>query len=234
MARLGATRSVLLCSLRPPRPAASGIYFVVSVLCGVAEVLSHATARRTYLCEFSCMRRMGDAEKLEVLRTQPKKRAPHMRKTSLKPNKATARPYGSSHHLFSSRTLASSSGEKSLTMLKTCRICSGVLPLIMEATLAHVRSRSGLMSIKLAAKISAKSVSCSRSTKAASHSGTTCVDESRRGSHARCESVSAALGPQAWTRLASASNSTTTNSTTPTTRRKGGGGGALPKTMHQN
>ena len=55
--------------------------------------------------------------------------------------------YASSHHLFSSRTCASSSGVKSLTMLKVLRISSGVLPLIIDATLAQVRSRSDLMSM---------------------------------------------------------------------------------------
>ena len=55
--------------------------------------------------------------------------------------------YASSHHLFSSRTWASSSGVKSLTMLKVLRISSGVLPLIIEATVAQVRSRRGLMSM---------------------------------------------------------------------------------------
>lgn len=53
----------------------------------------------------------------------------------------------SSHHLFSSLTFASSSGVKSLTILKVFRISSGVLPLIIDATFAHVRSRSDLISI---------------------------------------------------------------------------------------
>lgn len=55
--------------------------------------------------------------------------------------------YASSHHLFSSRTWASSSGEKSLVMLKVARISSGVLPLIIDATVAQVRSNSGLISM---------------------------------------------------------------------------------------
>lgn len=38
-----------------------------------------------------------------------------------------------------------SSGVKSFSMLKVCRISSGVLPLIMFATVRHVRSSSGLM-----------------------------------------------------------------------------------------
>ena len=55
--------------------------------------------------------------------------------------------YASSHHLFSSRTWASSSGVKSLTILKVLRISSGVFPLIIDATAAHVKSKSGFMSI---------------------------------------------------------------------------------------
>ncbi len=52
-----------------------------------------------------------------------------------------------SAHLFSSRTASSSSGLKSLVMLNKIRICSGLLPLIMLATLAHVRSSSDLISM---------------------------------------------------------------------------------------
>jgi len=55
--------------------------------------------------------------------------------------------YDSSAHLFSARTASSSSGVKSFVMLKVLRICSGVLPLIIEATFAHVRSSKGLISI---------------------------------------------------------------------------------------
>ena len=54
--------------------------------------------------------------------------------------------YASSHHLFSSRTCASSSGVKSLTMLKVFLISSGVLPFIIDATLAQVRSSKLFMS----------------------------------------------------------------------------------------
>jgi hypothetical protein len=56
-------------------------------------------------------------------------------------------PYTSSHHLFSSRTCASSSGVKSFLMLNALRISSGLLPLMTEATLAHVRSSRLLMSM---------------------------------------------------------------------------------------
>jgi hypothetical protein len=55
--------------------------------------------------------------------------------------------YTSSHHLFSSRTCASSSGVKSFLMLNALRISSGLLPLMTEATLAHVRSSRLLMSM---------------------------------------------------------------------------------------
>jgi len=55
-------------------------------------------------------------------------------------------PHASSHHLFSSRICCSSSGVKSLTMLNCFLISSGVLPLIIEATFAQVRSSRGLMS----------------------------------------------------------------------------------------
>merc|ERR1719182_1327368 len=81
--------------------------------------------------------------------------------------------YDSSHHLFSSRTLASSSGVKSFTILNVLRMSSGVLPLIMDATLAQVRSRSDLMSMYLAARLSSNNISCSTSTNAASQAGTT-------------------------------------------------------------
>lgn len=92
------------------------------------------------------------------------------RVTSSRPfHPAGQSPQASSHHLFSSLTCASSScarpaqwqragvrvaahasqartGVKSFLMLKTFLISSGVLPFIMVATLAQVRSRSGLMS----------------------------------------------------------------------------------------
>ena len=55
--------------------------------------------------------------------------------------------HASSHHLFSSLTCASSSGVKSLTMLNVFLISSGVFPLIMDATVAHVRSSRLLMSM---------------------------------------------------------------------------------------
>jgi len=55
--------------------------------------------------------------------------------------------YASSHHLFSSRTCASSSGVKSLTMLNVLRISSGVFPLIIDATFAQVKSSKLLMSM---------------------------------------------------------------------------------------
>merc|ERR1719362_2598371 len=43
----------------------------------------------------------------------------------------------------------------------------------MDATLAQVRSRSDLMSMKLAARMSSNNISCSTSTNAASQAGTT-------------------------------------------------------------
>jgi len=52
----------------------------------------------------------------------------------------------SSHHSFSLRTCSSSAGVKSFLMLNVLRISSGVLPLIMLATVLHVRSSRGLMS----------------------------------------------------------------------------------------
>lgn len=55
--------------------------------------------------------------------------------------------YDSSAHLFSAIIAASSSGVKSLTMLKVFRMASGVLPLIMEATLAQHKSNNGLRSM---------------------------------------------------------------------------------------
>ena len=55
--------------------------------------------------------------------------------------------YASSHHLFSSRTCASSSGEKSFAMLKVVRISSGDFPLIILAVVAQVRSSKGLISM---------------------------------------------------------------------------------------
>ncbi|RUS14414.1 hypothetical protein BC937DRAFT_93868 [Endogone sp. FLAS-F59071] len=54
--------------------------------------------------------------------------------------------YFSSTHSFSLRTCSSSSGVKSLTILKVLRISSGDLPLIMLATVLQVRSRRGLIS----------------------------------------------------------------------------------------
>ena len=54
-------------------------------------------------------------------------------------------PLYSNAHWFSRRTSSSSSGVKSFGMLKVLRISSGVLPLIMLATVRHVRSSSGLM-----------------------------------------------------------------------------------------
>ena len=48
-----------------------------------------------------------------------------------------------------------------------------VFPLIMLATVAHVRSNKGLISIKLAAKISSNNKTCSKSTKSAYHFWTT-------------------------------------------------------------
>ena len=47
---------------------------------------------------------------------------------------------------FSSRINASSSGVKSFLMLNSCRICSGVFPMIILATVMHKMSISGLMS----------------------------------------------------------------------------------------
>ena len=55
--------------------------------------------------------------------------------------------YASSHHLFSSRIWLSSSGVKSLMILNVSRICSGVFPLIILATFAHVKSNKDLISI---------------------------------------------------------------------------------------
>lgn len=52
----------------------------------------------------------------------------------------------SSHHSFSLRTCSSSLGVKSFLMLNCLRISSGVLPLIMLATVLHVTSSSPLMS----------------------------------------------------------------------------------------
>ena len=51
----------------------------------------------------------------------------------------------SNAHWFSLRTSSSSSGVKSFLMLNALRISSGVLPLIMFATVMHVRSRRDLM-----------------------------------------------------------------------------------------
>lgn len=55
--------------------------------------------------------------------------------------------YESSAHLFSALTASSSSGEKSFWILNLLRISSGVLPFIILATLAHVKSNNGLISI---------------------------------------------------------------------------------------
>lgn len=52
----------------------------------------------------------------------------------------------SSAHSFSFLIWASSSGVKSLTMLKALRISSGVLPLMMLATVLQPTSRRGLIS----------------------------------------------------------------------------------------
>ena len=54
---------------------------------------------------------------------------------------ASWRDYFSSHHSFSFRTCSSSEGVKSFLMLKVLRISSGVLPLIMLATVLQVTSR---------------------------------------------------------------------------------------------
>lgn len=54
--------------------------------------------------------------------------------------------YFSSHHWFSLRTWASSSSVKSFLMLKVFLISSGVLPLIMLATVLQVTSSRPLMS----------------------------------------------------------------------------------------
>lgn len=55
--------------------------------------------------------------------------------------------YRSSAHSFSLRICSSSSGVKSLVMLKVLRISSGDLPLIMLATVLHPTSSSALMSM---------------------------------------------------------------------------------------
>lgn len=54
--------------------------------------------------------------------------------------------YFSSHHSFSLRTCSSSAGVKSFLMLNVLRISSGVLPLIIFATVLHVTSNRPLMS----------------------------------------------------------------------------------------
>jgi len=54
--------------------------------------------------------------------------------------------YFSSHHSFSLRTCSSSAGVKSFLMLNVFRISSGVLPLIMFATVLQVTSNKPLMS----------------------------------------------------------------------------------------
>jgi len=54
--------------------------------------------------------------------------------------------YFSSHHSFSLRTCSSSAGVKSFLMLNVFRISSGVLPLIMFATVLQVTSSRPLMS----------------------------------------------------------------------------------------
>ena len=54
--------------------------------------------------------------------------------------------YFSSHHSFSLRTCSSSLGVKSFLMLKVLRISSGVLPLIMFATVLQVTSNRPLIS----------------------------------------------------------------------------------------
>ena len=79
----------------------------------------------------------------------------------------------SSAHLFSSMIWASSSGEKSFSMLKNFLVSTIVIPLIIEATLAHESSRSDLISMKLAARMSSKRTSWSSWTKLAYHSLTT-------------------------------------------------------------
>jgi len=54
--------------------------------------------------------------------------------------------YFSSHHSFSLRTCSSSAGVKSFLMLNVFLISSGVLPLIILATVLHVTSSKPLMS----------------------------------------------------------------------------------------
>lgn len=60
-------------------------------------------------------------------------------------NFLTIKTYSSAHS-FSRRIWSSSSGVKSHWMLKVLRISSGVLPLIMLATVLHPTSSSGLIS----------------------------------------------------------------------------------------
>ena len=79
----------------------------------------------------------------------------------------------SSAQRFSSMTWASSSGVKSFSILKNWRISCTLLPLIIEATLAHDSSRRGLMSKQLAAMTTSKSISWSTFTQSACHQSTT-------------------------------------------------------------
>jgi hypothetical protein len=72
-------------------------------------------------------------------------------------------------HSFSPRICSSSAGVKSFSMLNIVRISSGVFPRIMKATFLHVKSSSGLLSKKLAARMSSKSSFCGTFTKSASH-----------------------------------------------------------------
>lgn len=68
--------------------------------------------------------------------------------------------HASSHQRFSSRIFSSSSGEKSFSILNKERICSGVFPLIIEATAAQVRSSMSLMFKKFAAMMQSINSSC--------------------------------------------------------------------------
>ncbi len=57
----------------------------------------------------------------------------------------------SSHQALSRRTSSSSSGVKSFSISNSARIWSGVLPLIISATVLQVKSSNDCMSRKLAA-----------------------------------------------------------------------------------
>jgi hypothetical protein len=115
-----------------------------------------------------CMKCTAIVLRPPLLRAQPctvSRRGPHLRPSVCCVGEDEARRGGvvvapknshpahgvSSAHAFSLRTCSSSAGVKSFWMLNCARISSGVLPVIIFATVLQVRSSIGLMSRKLAA-----------------------------------------------------------------------------------